>query len=206
MKRIVVVLFVLLAAVVLVTNAYAEHDIGLILKELNLARTNPAKYAQFLKERRVYYKGKIYGTGEGMTFTTEEGVRAVDEAIDFLEKAKPVGPLMLSGRLSEAAMALVKASGPTGNTGHNSAGGMTFEKRVAMCGMWKMCIGEDISYGPTVPREIVVQLIIDDGVKSRGHRANIFNPDFKVVGIACGEHKDYGYMCAIDFADSFKAK
>ena len=206
MKRIVVILLVFLAAVVSVPHAYAEQDVGQILNELNLARTEPARYAQFLKERRVYYKGNIYGTGEGMTFTTDEGVRAVDEAIAFLEKAKPVEPLMLSGRLSEAAMALVRSSGPTGNTGHNSAGGMTFDKRVAMYGMWKMCIGEDISYGPTVPREIVVQLIIDDGVKSRGHRTNIFNSDYKVAGIACGAHKDYGYMCVIDFAGSFKAK
>lgn len=40
-------------------------------------------------------------------------------------------------------------------------------------------------------------------VPSRGHRQNIFNPTFNVVGIAFGSHSKFHSMCVIDFAHDF---
>jgi uncharacterized protein YkwD len=206
MIKIVSILLVLLAGVVPVPTAYTEPNIGQILDELNLARTDPAHYATFLKERRGHYKGKQYNLGGGSALMTNEGVSALDEAIAFLEKAKPVGPLTFSDSLSVVAMELVRANGPIGRVGHESAGGMVLKKRAEMRGRWETSLGENLCFGPTEPREIVVWLIIDDGVKSRGHRRNIFDPSFKVAGIACGPHRDYGTMCVIDFAGGYKPR
>ena len=47
-------------------------------------------------------------------------------------------------------------------------------------------------------------MIIDDGVSNRGHRKNIFNPDYNVVGIGAGTHKGYKYMCCIDYANEYE--
>jgi uncharacterized protein YkwD len=40
-----------------------------------------------------------------------------------------------------------------------------------------LTVGENISYGTTKPREIMIALAIDDGVPDRGHRTTIFKED-----------------------------
>ena len=60
--------------------------------------------------------------------------------------------------------------------------------------------GENIAYGTVGGRAIVLQLIIDDGVASRGHRRNIFSTNFGTVGSATSTHKTYRTETVIDYA------
>jgi len=45
----------------------------------------------------------------------------------------------------------------------------------------------------------VIQLAIDDGVPSRGHLHNIFNPKFASVGSYSGPHARYGQSTVLDY-------
>ncbi|HEX9973299.1 MAG TPA: CAP domain-containing protein [bacterium] len=174
-----------------------------ILKELNLARQHPKKYATFLEQERPYYVGKFIKRPGEITIITNEGVSAVDEAIRFLKKVNPVAPLYHSAGMSRAAMDHVQDQGRKGTFGHRGSDGSQPADRVSRYGKWLETVGENISYGRDVARDIVIGLIVDDGVPSRGHRNNIFNPQFRIVGIACGAHKTFGTMCVMNFAGDF---
>ena len=62
-----------------------------------------------------------------------------------------------------------------------------------------------MAYGHSNGMESLVQLMVDDGVSSRGHRRNILKSNFGVVGIAINVHKSYRFMTCMDFAGGFKS-
>src|SRR6185369_348361 len=41
------------------------------------------------------------------------------------------------------------------------------------------------------------------GVKSRGHRRRVMSDDYKVAGISCGPHPEFGTMCVLALAGGF---
>lgn len=61
-------------------------------------------------------------------------------------------------------------------------------------------IAENCDYGSCTGLDIIMSLAIDDGVSSRGHRTNIFNPSAKLVGVASGMHTEYDHCCVLDYA------
>lgn len=177
-----------------------------VINEINLARQNPKQYASFLEQQKPYYVGKFIKRPDEPTIITEEGVSAVDEAIRFLKSAKPVVTLKYSTGMSRAALDHVNDQGKRGTLGHSGSDRGQPGDRVNRYGAWRWSVGENISYGRDKARDIVMGLIIDDGVPGRGHRENLFNPAYKVAGVACGYHKTFEVMCVIDFAGEFVEK
>ena len=177
-----------------------------ILDETNLARTQPGRYAGYVREMRGRFVGKAYRLPNSTVMVmTSEGVPAVDEAIAFLSKQKPLHALSWSPGLAEAAEELIRDQGTSGQTGHDGkSGGM--RERVDRHGTWSGRIGENIGYGPNTARLMVMELIIDDGVPDRGHRKNIFSSHFKTAGAACGPHPVYRNMCVMEFATIFNSE
>lgn len=174
-----------------------------VLAELNAARANPKAYAEHLRVYRSQFTGTYHiPPGSRIRYITREGIRAVDEAVRFLEAQRPLSPLTWSEGLSRVAAELNREQARTGALGHAS-GRMEMRARAERIGRWQSTIGENISYGPDDARRVVMQLIVDDGVPDRGHRKNIFAPDFKVAGIACGPHPVFETSCVIDFAGWF---
>ncbi|MGA2547768.1 MAG: CAP domain-containing protein [Rectinemataceae bacterium] len=177
-----------------------------VVAELNLARTDPKGYAKFLREYRALIHNGVYERPGEIGVQLEEGTRAVDEAIGYLERQAALDPLTASKGLSSAAKAQAVDQGRSGATGHSGADGSSPFDRMNRYGKWLGIAGENIAYGAGDARGIVIQLIVDDGVESRGHRANIFKPSFKVVGIGIGRHPQYGTVCVQDFAGDYEEK
>jgi uncharacterized protein YkwD len=173
-----------------------------VIHELNKVRTNPKAYIPYLKEERQYYSGNNVIKPGKITLRTHEGLAAVDECIEVLEKVGPVGMLYPHEGLSEMAKWLAADQAKTGRTGHTGSDGRTLSQRVARyCTQSYATIAENISYGrKREARQIVMQLLIDDGVPSRGHRNNILNAIFDRCGVATDTHPVYGHLCVMDFA------
>lgn len=176
-----------------------------IVSELNVARTTPRRYVAYLRDYRRHFSGRRYlPPGKTVQIVTSEGTAAVDEAIGALLNQRPLPPLAWSDGLAAAAADLAREQEQSGETGHG-AGATGMRNRIERHGRWQRSIGENISYGPDEARQVVLQLIIDDGVKGRGHRRNIFDRSYREAGVACAPHPVFGTVCVIDFAGGFVA-
>ncbi|HEV2840797.1 MAG TPA: CAP domain-containing protein [Chthoniobacterales bacterium] len=173
-----------------------------VIRELNLARQNPAVYATFVEELRSRMSGHVMVLPGHTRVRTKEGTRALDEAIRFLRSVPPQAPLMLSPGISRAAAdhCADQASGGFGHAGRDASNALARISRYGTCGgAW----GENISYGKSTARAVVLALIIDDGQPARKHRKNIFNPNFTFAGAAFGRHARFGTVCSMDFAGGY---
>ncbi len=176
-----------------------------VVAEINLARTRPAEYAAYLEQLRPYFQGNEYRRPGRSGIVTEEGTRALEEAISFLRAAKPVPALALSRGMCSGARELVKDQAGKEATGHRGSDGSFCEQRAQRFGTWAAPIGENLSYGDETARERVITLLIDDGFANRGHRKRLLDPSYKVAGVACGEH-GLGAVCVITLAGGFTGK
>jgi uncharacterized protein YkwD len=175
----------------------SEVTADAVIREMNLARQNPAAYATFLEDLRSHYSGQFLVLPGQTRICTREGLGAVDEAIHFLRSTSPLRPLALStGMCRGAADHCAEQAG--GAIGHGNPAG-----RMNRYGTWVASWGENISYGKRSARDIVMALIIDDGLPDRKHRDNIFAAKFNYAGAAYGPHARYGSVCSIDFAGAY---
>jgi hypothetical protein len=178
-----------------------EKDVLLLM---NAVRTDPALFGSlYVTEYRSNYNGRYLQFPGEITIMTNEGIRAVDELLRYLQNASSMQVLQPSRGMSRAAADHVADQGPSGRTGHTGNDGSSMSARINRYGRWQSGAGENISYGYATAMKIVMQLLVDDGVSSRGHRKNIMNGSFNAAGIAVGSHAAYGYMCVIDFANGY---
>jgi uncharacterized protein YkwD/type VI protein secretion system component Hcp len=170
---------------------------------LNQARADPAGFADQLATYRTYFRGNLVAEPGRPLAATTEGVVAVDSAIADLRGRQPAPPLVLETKLEASASRLAEDLGPKGGLGHTGSDGSTLRTRMQDAGVYASVMEEDVSLMQTTALGIVRQLIIDDGVPSRGHRSVMFNPNLTLVGFGGAPHATYGTMCVLDFAGGF---
>ena len=128
----------------------------------------------------------------------------------------PADPRLLANRLAEVSPVAVGLSPGLclaaadhcreqagGAVGHHGRGGSDPESRISRYGLVAKGWAENIAYRQRSARAIVMALIIDDGVRGRGHCRNIFNRNYNAAGAASGPHARYGSVCSIDFASRY---
>ena len=95
--------------------------------------------------------------------------------------------------------------GPQGKMGHK---GTDQSKPFERLGRYGECLGmssECVAYGHLNPMQVILQLCIDDGIKSRGHQKTIFNKNMRKFACFKGQHKVHGKMIVCCYAESYSA-
>ncbi len=176
-----------------------------IILEINKLRSDPKRYAEdyIAPLAKKYDRRLLYYPGD-QPLLTKEGVNALYECVRDLKRQQPLPIIYPSEGLTLAARDHVNDQSKTGRTGHQGSDSSNMRNRIERYGKWEKRIAENIAYGGKTAQQIVIYLLIDDGVRDRGHRKNFLNPDFRMVGVATGNHPQYGLMSVMDFAGGFK--
>lgn len=153
----------------------------------NLARIQPKKFHSFYV---MYTESKGY---EGL-LKTDHYYKTL--STDLLNR-QPSGPMYPDKKMFELAECWAVESGELGIVGHD---------RVSCPEGYS---GENCSYGFSDGLDIVMQLLVDHGVESLGHRKNMLNPGWKGMGTAIRPHADYRFCAVQNFTrtnDELRAK
>lgn len=190
----------------------ADHS-GLeaaIVLAISAARADPAKTRATIEQRLPHFKGKDFfppERGGKVAVASKEGKEALEDAVAFLTCQTPLGPLVEPScrGLKLAAEDHLVDRGALGKVGHSGADGSSSSERQARYGEWSGKSGECLWFGrPGASAEtMVTDLIIDDGVPSRGHRLCIFDPAYGVASVRVGDHATFGWMAVIEFAGGY---
>jgi uncharacterized protein YkwD len=176
-----------------------------VVREVNKVRVNGHEYAeQYVRGRVGYFEGlRYHEPGATWERTTKEGAGAVEECVRELSESRRLVVLLPTHGLWQAARDHCGDMGPKGLNGHNGSNGRTPADRMSFRGIWSGSVAENLAFGRTDAVDIVVGLLIDDGVPSRGHRRNILKESIRFIGVACGPHREFRNMCTIDFAEGW---
>eukprot|EP00298_Acanthocystis_sp_HF-20_P004595 c14926_g1_i2.p1 GENE.c14926_g1_i2~~c14926_g1_i2.p1 ORF type:complete len:270 (+),score=109.21 c14926_g1_i2:64-873(+) len=178
-----------------------------IFNEMNLVRRFPHEYAKYLDQMIPFFKGKIFDMPFRERVLTIEGKDAVVEAANFLRSGPTQFPQFteISEGLCEAAKVHVEDTGKSGARSHIGTDGSLPTDRIRKIGGWHKLAAENLCFGATSAREIVLSFLIDDGIKDRSHRKNLLNSEYKVVGVHYGDHSSTHVMTCVVFATGFGA-
>lgn len=86
------------------------------------------------------------------------------------------------------------ASGNEGKLGHTSSAG-TFEQRLKPLATEFNYLLENCDYGSSTAMDILMNLMIDEGLPEVGHRKNILHKEVDAVGVAIAPHTTYQHTC-----------
>lgn len=157
-----------------------------VLFYLNLARINPKK---FKKEVLIPYLKEHTDYSNKYTRTLKRD----------LDKLKPQKPLKYTDELYNFAKHHAKSTGKVGRVGHRSVLFKSYKSRSKKLLSTYSYVGENIHYGSNNAKRIVIDLLIDDGIKDVGHRKNMLSDNFVFASVSIQPHKKYRQNCVIEF-------
>ena len=169
-----------------------------VILETNRVRTNPKAYIPILERYLENFDDNILTRPDkNECIETQEGPKAYKEAIEFLKNQRPINEIEFDEQASKVAeeYAKILSSGDDDHGDDESH----IEERVAKYLDYDFAISECIDFGGSTGIEVIVNLLVDDGVKLRTHRENLFSNKFQYYGVAVATHPEYDFCTVIDY-------
>ena len=162
-------------------TAYLTHDEKEAIYILNLLRANPVLFTKTVLLKYPSVSGNGYLAEDSFYFIS---------LVNTLKTMEPLGILYPDDKCFESAKYHAIASGITGYVGH--------ERKTKDDKAKKYYNGECCDYGHSDPLDIVLSLLIDEGIPSLGHR-DVFLSNYTKIGVSLQPHKKYGINAVFDF-------
>lgn len=160
---------------------YLSKDEKEVVYILNLVRVNPALFAKTVLVPYPSVSGDGYLAADSFYFIS---------LLNTLQTMEPLGVLYPDYQCFESAKHHATASGMSGYVGH--------ERKTKTSKAKKYYDGECCDYGHTTPLDIVLALLIDEGIPSLGHR-DVFLSNYSKIGVSIQPHKKYLTNTVFDF-------
>jgi len=163
------------------TANYMSKSEKEVIYILNLIRHNPALFARTVLAKYPEVSGNSYLANDVYYFKS---------LVDTLLTLKPRPILVPDKDCFTSAKCHAYQSGISSYVGH--------VRKTPDCVASKHYYGECCDYGRTDPLEIVLSLLIDEGIPSLGHRIVCLS-DYARIGVAIQPHRQYGTNAVLDF-------
>ena len=167
-------------------NANTAKDIAILTnveKEcilyLNLCRMYPSDFVKY--ELTNYFGTEKYGD-----YIKNSEYRK--SLIHYLKKMAAVPPLYFDLQAYKNAACFSKEQGSAGTTGHTRIKCPKDNYAAECC-----------SYGMDNGKDIAMQLLIDHGISSLGHRKICLNNLYAKIGVSVNTHSKWGICAVLDF-------
>ena len=180
----------------------------MLYKELNKLRQNPKSYIPLIEaEMKTLKKNNVLKKKDSsLQIQTLEGKAAYEDAIAFLQEQKEVNPLTKEIKLSYAAQDLVTDIGERGVVSHQDKDGNYMSERIEKYCEWDYCANEVIEVSSKSATDILISLLVDDGIRDKLNRRALFQNVYNYVGISCGPHTEYEIVTVLVFAGGIRPK
>lgn len=199
MKKIFTIIALLLAIHTLHAQTYSEWS------SQELAKANTAQNTNLSQQEKLVFLYCNLARLDGAKFMRTYAAKYLTGSSPYvaslkrdLQQSKNRPMLYPEKNLCYTAALHADDMGKHGMTGHNSSDGTACFTRI---GKYYKCgnAAENCSYGYSDALDIVMQLLIDDGIPSVGHRVSILNATYNAMGTSIKPHKGYRYNCVQDF-------
>jgi uncharacterized protein YkwD len=141
-----------------------------MLKEINFARCYPQVYADIVHHTLTQESNEWNGV-------SHDDYSAGNELIEELRLAQPLNPLLPSECIYLAAKAHGQDEAKRGFIGHQGTNGSwPWNRILGLCKDMGEANENLVGGGKGTPRASVIQLLVDGGISSRGHRYNTLDP------------------------------
>ena len=173
-----------------------------LVKELNELRRDPRGYSYKVQKYKDYFEGNILRIpGNKAGIKTEEGPAAYDEAISFLKTAQAAKEMVPSKGLcniAEEFLSIVQGQDP------NNLSNIDMDSIISKYGSFTNKFSRSMEFGGATAEQVIVNLVVSDGDKSRGQRDALLNDDLAKCGIATGTHETYRTATVIVGSSNFQ--